>query len=124
MSYDDHDKPTSELVDMFLSEQSCLEGNRGLEALRKFLTVADCKQETFSGMSIGNQIEEFLGDNPAAIEMLIKWVGEEIIGNDEDLRQNLIGTLPPACPSCGYETEETGVECEDCQLASAASQNV
>jgi hypothetical protein len=120
MSYDDRDRPTSELVEMFLEEHGCLEGKRGLETLRKFLTAADCKQDTFSGMSIGNQIEEFLSDNPDAIEMLIKWTGEEIIGDDSELRQNIINELPAACPDCGYPLED-GAECEDCEESHVAA---
>lgn len=122
MSYSDQDKPTTELVQMFLESHSCLEGKRGVDALSKFLDVAGYSQETYGGMSIGNQIEDFLKDNPDAIETLIKWTGEEIIRDDEELRQNLIETLPPSCPECGYETEHTDVKCEDCQ--EAALENV
>jgi len=120
MSYDDRDRSTDDLVQMYLENGPTLEGSSGLKSLRDFLTASGYKQETYSGMSVGNQIEDFLADNPDAIETLIKWVGEEIIGDDPDLRKNLIELLPPSCPECGFESEAPGKQCDDCAVPTTA----
>ena len=118
MSYDDHDKPNEELVEMFLGEHST-EAGEGLNTLNAFLGVVGYQQDRYGGMPIGNPLEDFLKDNPDAIETLIRWAGENLLDVEDDARERLIALLPPACPRCGYESEATGELCEDCAAVDA-----
>ena len=118
MSYDDHDKPTEELVETFLANNT-LEMSQGLETLNTFLGAAGYEQERYAGAAIGPPIEDFFRDNPGAIEAVIRWAGNNVIDGDDELRQNLIDVLPPACPECGYEVEAVGDVCDDCTAVDA-----
>jgi hypothetical protein len=115
MSYNPHDKSTDDLVEEWLEHNVSMDGKKALDALRRFLTAVGYSQDHWGGMSVGNQIEDFLADNPDAIEALIRWCNSQgDFDSDEQARQNIIDGLPPACPECGYYQEEATI-CEDCQ---------
>ena len=69
---DDMDSP----VDRWLEEHKfySFEGERGLERLNEFCSALGYKE---SGFKFGSPLEEFLQDNPGAIEALLDWVREQ-----------------------------------------------
>ena len=68
--------PDDSLVDRWLEEHKFynFEGERGLERLNEFCSALGYDE---SGFQFGSPLEEFLQDNPGAIEALLDWVREQ-----------------------------------------------
>jgi len=116
MSIDtDSDLDTKEIVAYWQDAQDeRLEGESGLRLFRKFLDRIGYPQEKFSGCSIGNQIEDFLMDNPDAIQTLIDWAAEEYVDTPEG-RETFLSELPAECENCSAAVDERGDLCAECQ---------
>lgn len=59
----------------FLDQQQfhSFEGERGIERLNEVINECGYKD---SGFRNGSTVEEFLKDNPGAIENLLEWIGD------------------------------------------------
>lgn len=71
-----------ELLDKYIDENDLYrnEGDRGMENLEKIVGVLGY---TGTGFRFGNPIEQFLSDNPGAIEAIMQFIGEWVPRNKE-----------------------------------------
>jgi len=71
-----------DVVDEFCAQEKfhSFEGDRGVERLNVIAKVLGYEE---SGFKYGTALEQFLSDNPGAIEALVDWIKDESNGSQE-----------------------------------------
>lgn len=86
----DEEKSLSELIEEWQDQNKIhrYEGTSGVSNLEKLFGVLGYKEGNYLGY--GNEIINFLSDNPGAIQAILEWIGEREV---PEWKENIISEL-------------------------------
>lgn len=89
MNYEEMD--LTELVNEWQDENNAhhFEGTSGVERFRKLCEAIGYKEGNYLGY--GHAIENFLSDNPGALEALVNWIQDQDV---DEWKESIIQELP------------------------------
>ena len=80
-----------------------VEGERGLDSLNRICAAIGYKEQRYEH---GSPLEEFLRDNPGAIDSVIEFIGE--LGDKTDWKDKIVSQMKvQECDDVRFESEES-----------------